>query len=1098
MALIEVLDTLLKKVGLVRACLLILILMLAMIAIKMPAASGAPGYGINASGALIPVQVVYADDTTRWPNEEPGYCNPNDLDGYYPYFTVKQTLPMIKAKPTGFVGLQEDGYVIRVNVSADYYDLEGKFEIDITNAEPSHYESIETFKIRAGETREFILNPHDDRGAVTAIPFVPGSSPFVPGASEVNWEPKKYLEFKDAGASTITLKFTGWEIGRTTVEKIIETVPFKVRWKPMLLSGMINDDLKRKQIIQTTKERSESFPALFIKANYPVENPKFSASASKDILFLPDIAHQQVPPISIYQWLTVLDDRGRALNLISAAKMNAFVCKWYGYDRGVLVVPTHIIYLGGKFYRGLAFQAFKASVFVEAPADEPVEAHEILHTPPFLADDDRSYGPPFGYRAVGYLATMLEGNAAPARPVNGRLPLSLGFMGLPNSHDVGIARKDQYRELMIPRFDAAQNTELDPRIWLLRGVLDVAGSNFTADPIYQFDSTIDNQTPCSENETACVTLTLRTILWDGTVIDTPLPVRTAIFTEPDMTNFTGPEEPIDLGIGPVAEAFAVPSKPVAKIEILNGTKVLYEKTVSSGMPNLTILSPLQGAKYAGNIGVEIRGDDPDNESLFASVFIEKLDGTVKEDAGLDIPLVGMNASSEINTTVLQPGDYKIRVLLTDGFNTVEKDARFRIIKFMQCPMVYAPVCSADGNTYPNWCYAYSDGVSVACQGECPCTSVCGNDVLDFPEQCDDGNVANGDGCSAVCSSESADGNFDVVSISSNGDGSYNYSFFKNETPVIQISRNANIINLAGFNFSSINAGSMTAFSIGGIALNGTTKSVTMRPRSEICALDSPEFVPESGLNTRDCWNNSARIVWSLGNGNPCNSETPAQDKDGNQMPQYTCTKTTINGTNYAVMRGFAHTTITGFDSVVPEYCDGWACNNGLNVSFFTTARYGDNIPYAGAWELAVWEQTPSAQVVRKQDNYGWTKGGETGFSLSYSPSSGIVRYVIGNNSRILEWNYTKCRAFEYMTIYAKANADNNTARLTELTLNGIPLGELTANNIYKGMKIPLTDSLQTGGFVVTGKINFSWGTKPRNEIPGSHVYLMNGHNLSEC
>ena len=121
MALLEVLDTRLKKLSFPRAYLLLCILLLAVIAAKIPYSSAAPGYGINASGAAIPVQVVYADDTTRWPNEEPGYCNPNDLEGYYPYFTVKQTLPMIKAKPTGLVGLQEEGYVIRVNISADYY-----------------------------------------------------------------------------------------------------------------------------------------------------------------------------------------------------------------------------------------------------------------------------------------------------------------------------------------------------------------------------------------------------------------------------------------------------------------------------------------------------------------------------------------------------------------------------------------------------------------------------------------------------------------------------------------------------------------------------------------------------------------------------------------------------------------------------------------------------------------------------------------------------------------------------------------------------------------------------------------------------------------
>ncbi len=57
----------------------------------------------------------------------------------------------------------------------------------------------------------------------------------------------------------------------------------------------------------------------------------------------------------------------------------------------------------------------------------------------------------------------------------------------------------------------------------------------------------------------------------------------------------------------------------------------------------------------------------------------------------------------------------------------------------------------DGNT------ANGDGCSAVCVREEPPTSVCGNGVLEPPETCDDGNTANGDGCSAVCAVESDPG-----------------------------------------------------------------------------------------------------------------------------------------------------------------------------------------------------------------------------------------------------------------------------------------------------------------------------------------------------
>ena len=52
----------------------------------------------------------------------------------------------------------------------------------------------------------------------------------------------------------------------------------------------------------------------------------------------------------------------------------------------------------------------------------------------------------------------------------------------------------------------------------------------------------------------------------------------------------------------------------------------------------------------------------------------------------------------------------------------------------------------DGNT------ANGDGCSALCTIEIP-NPVCGNNIVEPPETCDDGNTINGDGCSSVCRTE---------------------------------------------------------------------------------------------------------------------------------------------------------------------------------------------------------------------------------------------------------------------------------------------------------------------------------------------------------
>jgi cysteine-rich repeat protein len=55
----------------------------------------------------------------------------------------------------------------------------------------------------------------------------------------------------------------------------------------------------------------------------------------------------------------------------------------------------------------------------------------------------------------------------------------------------------------------------------------------------------------------------------------------------------------------------------------------------------------------------------------------------------------------------------------------------------------------DGNT------ADGDGCSASCTNEV--TPVCGDGILQSGEECDDGNTADGDGCSATCATEGPSG-----------------------------------------------------------------------------------------------------------------------------------------------------------------------------------------------------------------------------------------------------------------------------------------------------------------------------------------------------
>jgi uncharacterized repeat protein (TIGR01451 family) len=68
-----------------------------------------------------------------------------------------------------------------------------------------------------------------------------------------------------------------------------------------------------------------------------------------------------------------------------------------------------------------------------------------------------------------------------------------------------------------------------------------------------------------------------------------------------------------------------------------------------------------------------------------------------------------------------------------------------------------PVCGNNITEPPEEC---DDGNTISgdgCSATCTLESVCGNFIIEPPEQCDDGNTISGDGCSATCMTEGSGG-----------------------------------------------------------------------------------------------------------------------------------------------------------------------------------------------------------------------------------------------------------------------------------------------------------------------------------------------------
>jgi cysteine-rich repeat protein len=212
-------------------------------------------------------------------------------------------------------------------------------------------------------------------------------------------------------------------------------------------------------------------------------------------------------------------------------------------------------------------------------------------------------------------------------------------------------------------------------------------------------------------------------------------------------------------------------------------------------------------------------------------------------------------------------------------------------------------------------------------GDAVCSILeCGNGVLEYPEQCDDGGTTGSDGCSATCTSETADLWFDQVIITDGGDGSFTYAFMVGNVPRILIVDNSGLMDLTNFQYEEqgIGGSGKILVSMANLVLTDTTKIITLPDRNKYCAVDENNFLSGSILGNWQCWTESGRITWEPGV-NPCGSPgSPMCGKNatGSDVCQYQCEEIVVDSTTYAQLSGFTYTnTEAGEDtsSPIPEF-----------------------------------------------------------------------------------------------------------------------------------------------------------------------------------
>jgi hypothetical protein len=131
--------------------------------------------------------------------------------------------------------------------------------------------------------------------------------------------------------------------------------------------------------------------------------------------------------------------------------------------------------------------------------------------------------------------------------------------------------------------------------------------------------------------------------------------------------------------------FQLPEQPGAsKIVLKHGDQILDVIAVSENPPTVTVLAPNGGESWDGLQTIQWSADDPDGEPLSFTILY------TPDDGNSWFPVAGnvQEYSHEVDTSVLPGGEAaRIRVITTDGFNTVHDDSDGTFTAAAQAPKV---------------------------------------------------------------------------------------------------------------------------------------------------------------------------------------------------------------------------------------------------------------------------------------------------------------------------------------------------------------------------------------------------------------------------